>query len=131
MTIIHRCAKDSFGLKWDEEMDKGTREQGHITLDMFLKAKEATKPEVKSDVIKVVDKLVKLKIESRKYEAPQLPSKSKFNYKNDFIERERNLANRGVKPFYNKKKKYLVYEKQVSVLIMEHQSLIVKEKEKK
>ena len=45
---------------------------------------------------------MKLKIESRKYEVPQLPSKSKFNYKNDFIERERNLANRGVKRFYNK-----------------------------
>ena len=70
---------------------------------MFLKAKEATKPEVKSYVIKVVDELVKLQIESRKYEVPELPSKSKFNYKNDFIERERNLANRGVKPFYNKK----------------------------
>ena len=46
MTIIHRCAKDSFGLGWDEEMVKGFRERGHITLDMFLKAKEATKPEV-------------------------------------------------------------------------------------
>ena len=102
MTIIHRCAKDSFGLKWDEEMDKGSREQGHITLDIFLKAKEATKPEVKSDVIKVVDGLVKLKIESRKYEVPQLPLKSKFNYKSDFTERDRNLTNRGVKPFYNK-----------------------------
>ena len=55
---------------------------------MFLKAKEATKPEVKSYVIKVVDELVKLQIESRKYEVPQLPSKSKFNYKNDFIEKK-------------------------------------------
>ena len=68
---------------------EGFRERGHITLDMFLKAREATKPEVKSNVIKVVDELVKLKIESRKYEVPQLPSKSKFNSKNDFIEKKK------------------------------------------
>ena len=43
-----------------------------------------------------------IKLEPTTYEIPQLPGTSKFNYKNDFIERERNPNNKGAKPFYNK-----------------------------
>ena len=56
------------------------------------------------------------------------PPKSKFTYNTDFINRERNPANKGVKAFYNNNN--FIYEKQVSVLIVgtsiTNQSLIVK-----
>ena len=43
-----------------------------------------------------------IKLEPTTNDIPQLPGTSKFNYKNDFIERERNPNNKGAKPFYNK-----------------------------
>jgi hypothetical protein len=80
-------------------MDEIFRERGHIKLEMFVNEDKATKPIVKKKLTKMMEEI---KIEPTRYEIPQLPVKSKFNYKNDFIERERNPNNKGVKPFYNK-----------------------------
>ena len=106
-------------------MDEIFRERGHIKLEMFVNEDKATKPIVKKKLTKMMEEI---KIEPTRYEIPQLPVKSKFNYKNDFIERERNPNNKGVKPFYNKNN--YVYEKQVSVLVVgtsiTNQSLMVK-----
>ena len=110
-------------------MDEEFRQRGHITLDMFLKAKEAPKSDVESTLAKVVADIKEIKLEEpRKYEVPQVPSKSKFTYNTDFINRERNPANKDVKALYNNNN--FIYEKQVSVLIVgtsiTNQSLIVK-----
>ena len=71
ITITHRCAKDSFGLGWNEEMDKEFSQRGHITLDMFLKAKEVPKSEIESTLAKVVADMKEIKLEEpRKYEVP-------------------------------------------------------------
>ena len=114
ITITHRCAKDSFGLGWDEEMDEEFRQRGHITLDMFLKAKEAPKSDVESTLAKVVADIKEIKLgEPGKYEVPQVPSKSKFTYNTDFINRERNPANKGVKAFYNNNN-FMVMQKDIS-----------------
>ena len=78
-------------------MDEEFRQRGHITLDMFQKAKEAPKSEIESTLAKVVADMKDIKLEPRKYEVPQLPSKSKFKYNTDFINRKRNPANKGVK----------------------------------
>ena len=110
-------------------MDEEFRQRGHLKLDMFMKAKEAPKTEVKSTLEKVVADMKEIKLEEpRKYEVPKVPSKNKFTYNTDFISRERNLANKGVKAFYNNNN--FIYEKQVSVLIVgtsiTNQSLVVK-----
>ena len=123
----HRCAKDWFGLGWDESKVEELTERCNIQLNMFTKAEETELKAEESKVERIEARMSEVSLKPS-YEAPKLPLKSKFNYKTEVINSDRNYHNIGVKSSYNEND--YTYEPQVSVLIVgtsiTNQSLIIK-----